>query len=466
MTALYLDPGKRYGKAADADCGEIRVTDSPNDGLVARPARVDATYESLLAPSTIPPAGSGGAGGRTVQLWSLLPRDLARILRPGVVDLAEEVLEEIQRVVPDYARPLEGEFGNTITSGVQQAILEFVDRLGDPSAARSDRSQVFHRLGQHEMHQGRSLDVLQTAYRVGARVAWRRMAEVSAAAGVPVSTLCLLAEAMFAYIDELSALSVEGQAAAQERAAGTLERRRRMLLDVVLDQSAPSAQALAAQAAAARWPVPEQVVAIALAPRSDDEWPTPLLGDEVLMDLEGNAPCLVLPSPEPGRHGRIERDLRGWRAAVGPRVPLSETARSLHWARHALELARTGALPDASLTWCEDHLADLWLLQDPLLARELMTRTLAPMRPLTEKQRERLSDTLLAWLESRGNVRMVARKLAVHPQTVRSRVQELDILFGSDLDDPQQRFELLLALRAQRAMRGAEGSGSPLGVAR
>ncbi|WP_245788943.1 PucR family transcriptional regulator [Amycolatopsis marina] len=434
------------------------MTDSPNDASIARPERVDATYDSLLAPSTPPSVGSGDAGGRTVQLWALLPRDLAQILRPGVLDLADEVLEEIQSAVPDYARPLEGQFGTTITSGVQQAILEFVDRLGDPSAPRADRSQVFHRLGQHELHQGRSLDVLQTAYRVGARVAWRRMAEVSAKAGVPTSTLCLLAEAMFAYIDELSALSVEGQAAAQERAAGTLERRRRMLLDVVLGQSATPPQALAAQATAARWPIPDQVVAIALAPRANDDWAAPPLGDDVLMDLEGNAPCLVLPSPESQRRETIERALAGWRAAVGPEVPLAEAARSLRWARHALELVHTGVLPDTPVTWCADHLADLWLMQDPFLARELVARTLAPLRPLTGKQRERLSDTLLAWLETRGNVRVVSRQLAVHPQTVRSRVQELDTLFGSDIDDPQQRFELLLALRAQRAMRNAERS--------
>jgi DNA-binding PucR family transcriptional regulator len=37
----------------------------------------------------------------------------------------------------------------------------------------------------------------------------------------------------------------------------------------------------------------------------------------------------------------------------------------------------------------------------------------------------------------------------VHPQTVRYRLARLRERFGADLDDPDARFELELALRAQ-----------------
>jgi len=37
--------------------------------------------------------------------------------------------------------------------------------------------------------------------------------------------------------------------------------------------------------------------------------------------------------------------------------------------------------------------------------------------------------------------------LEVHPQTVRYRVRRLRELFGDALEDPEQRFELGLALR-------------------
>ncbi|WP_232376611.1 helix-turn-helix domain-containing protein [Amycolatopsis aidingensis] len=425
------------------------MTDSWNDTSVRQAAPLEASYDSLLTPPGRHTGAGQGDNARVVRLWSLLPRELADVFRPSVSKVADEVLLEIQISVPEYAGPLEGRFGRTITAGVRQALLAFLDRIGDPAAPQPDRRQVFQRLGQHEAQQGRSLDVLQTAYRVGARVAWRRMSEIGTQAGIRATTLCLLAEAIFAYIDELSALSIEGYAAAQERAVGTLERRRRKLLDAVLGRQGAGAQPITELARAARWEIPERIVTVAVEPwTGQDDPPAPPFGHDVLMEFEGSAPVLVLAEPRDGGR-RLAHGLGNRRAAVGPTVSLEETTRSLEWARRALRLVQSGVLPDVQLTWCERHLCTLWLLQDPFLVRELMQRTLAPLEQLKDKQYRRLSGTLLAWLETRGNVREVARSLAIHPQTVRARVQELQALFGAKLDDPQARFELVLALRAR-----------------
>ena len=82
-------------------------------------------------------------------------------------------------------------------------------------------------LGRGEMRAGRSLDALLAAYRLGARVAWRRLAAAGEAAGLEPRTLYLLAESIFAYIDELSGESIEGYAMEQAAAAGELQRLRR-----------------------------------------------------------------------------------------------------------------------------------------------------------------------------------------------------------------------------------------------
>lgn len=47
----------------------------------------------------------------------------------------------------------------------------------------------------------------------------------------------------------------------------------------------------------------------------------------------------------------------------------------------------------------------------------------------------------------------MAARLGVHPQTVRYRLRQLRELWGDDLDDPDRRFELELALRTRR-LRG------------
>ncbi|RSM75645.1 transcriptional regulator [Amycolatopsis sp. WAC 01375] len=401
---------------------------------------VEATYGPLLTP-----ARPGGSSGRPVQLWALLPRELATVFRPVLADVAGEVVREIQRTIPDYARPLDGAFGKALKTGVQMAFLQFVERIGNPEAPSEDRRSVFLSLGVQEFQQGRNVDVLQAAYRVGARVTWRRVAEAGRRAGVPSATLCLLAEAIFAYIDELSALSVEGHAEAREKAAGALERRRHRLMELLLAEPPSPPDVIKHAADLARWQLPELLVAVALE-QSPDE--TPAIASTALADFETTSPCLLLPAPEPDDRERFAEELAGRRAAVGPAVPPAFAARSLRAAREALRLVDSGALLDEPVTWCVDHLSRLWLLKEPFLAAELVRERLGPLTGLTGKQHSRLAGTLLAWLETCGNVREVAERLAVHPQTVRSRAQELETLFADGLRDPERRFEMILALRA------------------
>ena len=82
--------------------------------------------------------------------------------------------------MPEYARPLEGRFGRGIRTGVGEALRQFVALIRDPDAGREPGREVYVELGRGELRQGRTLDSLQAAYRVGARVAWRRIAAAGA----------------------------------------------------------------------------------------------------------------------------------------------------------------------------------------------------------------------------------------------------------------------------------------------
>jgi DNA-binding PucR family transcriptional regulator len=160
----------------------------------------------------------------------------------------------------------------------------------------------------------------------------------------------------------------------------------------------------------------------------------------------------LVPDPEgPGRRGRVEQALSGRFAAVGPAVPPGEAARSARRARAALGLASEAA----PFVVAEEHLAALLLTCDRELAAELASHALAPLAALKEGARARLSLTLRAWLDHQGRIEQTARALHVHPQTVRYRLGQLRDLFGDDLDDPERRFELSLALRATTLHLGA-----------
>ncbi|HEY8583351.1 MAG TPA: hypothetical protein VIL49_10400, partial [Capillimicrobium sp.] len=156
--------------------------------------------------------------------WQDLPPELAAQLRPALPELTEAIITAIAESIPEYRRPIEGSFGRNLRIGVSQALARFLDLIEDPSAEIGSGG-VYKALGRGEMRVGRSLDSLQAAYRLGARVAWRHLADVAVSLAPP-ETLPTLAEAIFAYIDELAGQSVEGYAEAQSAAAGEQSRRR------------------------------------------------------------------------------------------------------------------------------------------------------------------------------------------------------------------------------------------------
>jgi DNA-binding PucR family transcriptional regulator len=59
-------------------------------------------------------------------------------------------------------------------------------------------------------------------------------------------------------------------------------------------------------------------------------------------------------------------------------------------------------------------------------------------------------ETLAAWLADPGRPQAMADRLGLHVQTIRYRLKILRELLGEALDDPDERFELSLALRVDR----------------
>ena len=131
---------------------------------------------------------------RDTDPWRALPAEVADLIEPELEATTDEILATIAREVPDYARPLEGSFGQGVRTGVSEALRQFVELIRSPSGDRGPGREVYAALGAGELREGRTLDALQSAYRVGARVAWRRLAATATRAGVEPETLSLLAE--------------------------------------------------------------------------------------------------------------------------------------------------------------------------------------------------------------------------------------------------------------------------------
>jgi hypothetical protein len=376
------------------------------------------------------------------QPWHELPPEIAGVFRPVLADVAGEMIDAV-RTIPAYARPIDGAFGEGIRAGVQEALRHF---LAEIEAGRSvPRADVYTALGRGEMRAGRSLESLLTAYRIGARVAWRRFAAVGVGAGLEPETLYLLAESIFAYIDVLSTESAEGHALEQSAVAGEAELRRRRLARMLVRETPAEVSVVRAAADEARWPLPRTVAVLAVTGQ-EREPVASHLGVEAISDTIGETLVAVIPDPDgPGRRAAIERAIRdaGATAGLGTTVAWGNAGVSLARATAALALANESP----ALIVASEHAGRLLLRSDQSLAEELATDQLAPLAELSPRQRERMLDTLRAWLAEQGRLSPVAARLGVHPQTVRYRLARLRELFGEALDDPDERFWLELALR-------------------
>jgi PucR-like helix-turn-helix protein len=387
--------------------------------------------------------------------WRALPPEIADLIEPELEATTDEILATIAREVPEYARPLEGSFGQGVRTGVSEALRQFVELVRSPSGDRGPGREVYAALGAGELREGRTLDALQSAYRVGARVAWRRLAAAATHAGVEPEVLSLLAESIFAYIEELSADSVEGYADARSRLEGERRRRRRDLVTLLVRDPPAAEVDLRAAAEAAGWRVPRTAAALACDEQRLERLAARLSTDTVTAALDGLG-CAIVPDPDgPGRRAETELAVEAAkvRGVLGPTGPLRELGASWSLARATVRAVEAEAIEARGLVRVEDALTELLLFENGALVERLAARRLAAFDPLTPKARRRMEETALAFVQQQGNAAAMSRALGLHAQTARYRLSRLRELLGDALGDPDGRFELELALRARESGR-------------
>jgi hypothetical protein len=380
-----------------------------------------------------------------------LSDDVIEALQAVLPRMAERTVTAVTVEVPSYTRAFSGRMGQTIENAVQMALGAFL-RLAvrshdsDPAATLTPALDGAYELGRGEARQGRSMDALLSAYRVGARVAWRELSSTAVAAGLSADTVARFAELVFAFIDELSASSVAGHA---DELATTgrvrqryLERLARQLL------AGEPVDALRASAEQADWQPPETLTAVVVA-ESQTRGLAARFGQATLQlseDLPGVDPAdalavLLVPDLD-GRHrAQLRSALQGRRALVGPARPWTLAQSSYLRALRARDLSVDDDLVDT-----DEHLVELVLTADREAAADLRRHALAPLAELRPSAAERLAETLRSWLLHQGQRDAVAADLFVHAQTVRYRMTQLRELYGERLNDPRTILELTVAL--------------------
>ncbi len=389
-----------------------------------------------------------------MDLGLALPPTAADAMRQELPSVAEQTVAAIVVEVPSYADAFSGEMGRTIENAVQVALGGFLvlassDGDGDASTPIQPALDGAYALGRGEARSGRSMDALLGAYRVGARVSWRHLADSGVRAGLTAGQLAHFAELVFAYIDQLSAASVAGHSDELATSGRVRERYLERLATLLLGRGPRRDKEAAAERA--DWPLPRTLTAVlvqearvraaltALDPRtlrSTQEVPGESTSDELV----------VLLVPDAGGRSRpaLMRSLREVEAVVGPARPWDDVHESYARAVRARRLGLRSAEPGPLDT--EARLAELVLRADETALADLRAQALAPLADLSASAREKLTETLRSWLLHQGRRDAVAAELFVHPQTVRYRMTQLRELYGARLEDPGTVLALVLAL--------------------
>ncbi len=396
---------------------------------------------------------SAGADGRRVTGLALNDQVVAA-LQAVLPAVAERTVAAVTVEVPSYADAFSGRMGQRIESAVQMALGAFLQLAArshdsDHGPPLSPALEGAYELGRGEARQGRSMDALLSAYRVGARVAWRELSETAVTGGLPPLMIARFAELVFAFIDELSAASVSGHA--DELASSDRERRRHLdRLGQHLLTGAPT-ETLQASAERAVWPPPDTLTAVLL-PSAQTRGVVSRFGQATLQlseDLPGidsveSVVVLLVPDMHGPNRSRLLRELQDRRAVVGPARAWTQAHSSYNRVLQTRELHLAGDNTDTVDT--EDHLVQLVLGADHEAGDDLRREVLAPLDRLRPNTAERLAETLRSWLLHQGQRDAVAADLFVHAQTVRYRMTQLRELYGERLNDPQTVLELIVAL--------------------
>lgn len=384
--------------------------------------------------------------------------DVADRLRAVLPRMAEQTVAAITVEVPSYTDAFSGSMGQNIENAVQMALgafLRIATHADDSNPARQLAPALdgAYELGRGEARNGRSIDALLAAYRVGARVAWQGLSATAIDAGLSGATIARFAEMVFAFIDELSASSVSGHTDELATTGRARDRYLERLAQALL--AGESEQALTAHAEKADWPAPRTLTAVLL-PTAKVRGLNAFFGSATLQlnaDLPGlddadSMTVLLVPDVDGPRRRDLITALTGRRARLGSARPWSEVRVSYDRA------VRCRSLPPADadeVVDADDHLVELMLAADPESARDLRRKALAPLADLRPDTAARLAETLRSWLLHQGRRDAVAAELFVHAQTVRYRMTQLRELYGERLNDADAVFELLVALSVRSA---------------
>jgi hypothetical protein len=361
--------------------------------------------------------------------------------RSWALEVAADAAERIRRAVPALRR------APCLEAFAERLVTHLVDGPAGPGHPDDETVSLAREVGAQAAARGGDVRELCAQVRLVAGSVVVRTGDRIEQQGLLGGARAMgrIARAAYAAADRVVDAVTAGHSEARSRMPDRSEEQRRELVDLLLSPR-PARSEIEAMARRAGWRLPRTLSVVVLREHGGVGEGRPVFPPEVLPGTHRGAACLVVPDPVAGRGG-YDTVLRGRPAVVGPAVGVTDGARSLRWARRAVELLDGGELvaedrpmravdllPQMLTSWSAD-LVDL-----------VAAERLAPLATVRPSQRGELEATLLALLKCHFKADRAAEELHVHPQTVRYRLRKLEDLFGPGLYEPEEQLNLHLLL--------------------
>ena len=393
----------------------------------------------------------------------LLPKPVLEAVWAGLPDLADETVGAILASAPAWAempgdqiRPIVESVTHDILTGIARRAADGIDAENSSVMRSLEENAV--KLGRLEGRLGRPPEMLLGAYRIGARTVWRKWSALALQQNVPGAQLTAFTELIFSVMDRLSAAAVTGNADEQAR-TGLARRRHLDELTRLLLSGAP-ADVLIGAASRAQWEPPKTLTAMAIT--QGHRLASGLAPDPRTLDVPYDVSeaaahdvgfVLIPDLTESTRDQMVRR--ASVPGVVGPIRPWMQVASSWRRVQRVLTFPRE----EDVIADTEQFLSQIVLSADPEALADLRASVLSPLQDLRPAVRDKLVETLCAWLQFHGRRADIAAALYLHPQTVRYRVAQLRTFYGDKLTDPRHVTDLTIALSAQSmAMFGSGGA--------
>ncbi|MFG2827584.1 PucR family transcriptional regulator [Streptomyces sp. NPDC048434] len=299
---------------------------------------------------------------------------------------------------------------------------------------------------------GRPMQAVLRAYRVAATVMTDEVAAATPPPGAPDAFA--LARMALTTLDTLSEEMATAYTATSEDLTADRDRALRLLLDDLIAGRHASIGALTDRAARLGRQLPDPYCLLVAEPADADgavvtqEAALGLLapldghgGDTPLVTVRGSRAVLLLPAAAGGAVPRAlgERGLRG--CAISGES-LDRIAVAYRLAADALETAPAHAHHPARVLTDGDAQVLALLGGRPATTPEQISRLI--LGPLVQPGRRHLLEALTTYLDT-GSATAAARRLGLHPQSLRYRLRRIGELTTRDPRDPWQRLTLDIA---------------------